>query len=1186
VSADDLDELRQALVDDIEAVAAALLGKPNRAASTRRTLRWGRRGSLAVELAGRKRGLWHDHEANQGGGLFELIRRALDCDFVGAVAWARNWTGLPATERPRPPPPPPGNEAPDDDEKDRIARARALWAASRPLPGTLAERYLVERRAIPRPPTGWPAAVRYHAPARALILAATDDAGAVQAVQVVRLDAEGRKADDGKPAKLSYGRLAGAALRLEAMPGADTVLQLAEGPETALTVWAATGHETWCALGSMGKLKQPPFGTLLVAADDDPPAAPAAKALAKAVARWRAEGRRVAVATPWSVRRHDRSDFNDVAQALGLEAVAERLRQAVAPEPPAPVVRLPVEEARRRLDDAVAEFVRAARRHDAMRAKTEAQGLEPPAPPVHVAKASTGLGKSRIARRHVAELLRALRAAGDGRTVAIAVPRHALAAEQAALFAELAEVKAGGLTVATWRGREADDPARPGEKMCKNLDAVREAQAAGLDVQAAACRRKIGATVFACPFFEGCAYQAQRQRRADLWLVPHELLFTSKPRAIGALAALIVDESCWAAGLEGVTGRGTAISVESLAARADLPRGHAGLGDDQARLDDCRRRLHQALADHPDGPLHRETLLAAGIAAETGRDGRALSWRRLVGDVLRPGMTATDRREALAKAAGNRQAMREARLFGAVEALLADDGPPASGWAELSREATDAGEVRVVRLRGRKPVRDGWLVPTLHLDALADVEMLRPYWPGAELVADLEAEAPHQRIFQVADRTFGKSALAPDDYCDEGEARRRARNSRDTKAAALAIARHYGGRPVLVVAQKIVREAWQASGALPAYVELAHHNAITGADGWRDVAALVVVGRTLPRPADAERLAEALTGRAVERLGGPYPRADAVRLLRNGGAVAAEAVRHPDAMVEAVRWQIAEGELLQIIGRARGVNRQAGKPVDVFVLTDLPLPLPVELLPWAAVAPSPAELQLAAGGMAFVEPAHAAAAYPELWRSHDAAKKAFSRQSEVRDIPHIDIPYWGMSLTSCRYQLRGAGQRPAEAEFDPTVVLDPRGFIEAHLGPLAAFEVPGEAPPPEARPAAPTEAARRPEPAPVEPAEPAVPPWPPPEPAIDLPLNGFVGREPPCLAAVPRRMGIAEHLLAGALLAKPRPPFLDGLAGLLRKKALAGRYELAEVLMMPPPWSPPGGGLFGLGPPPWPPTPP
>ena len=64
----------------------------------------------------------------------------------------------------------------------------------------------------------------------------------------------------------------------------------------------------------------------------------------------------------------------------------------------------------------------------------------------------------------------------------------------------------------------------------------------------------------------------------------------------------------------------------------------------------------------------------------------------------------------------------------------------------------------------------------------------------------------------------------------------------------------------------------------------------------------------------------------------------------------AETDRHPNVIAEAIRWHIAEGELIQIIGRARGVNRTRDNPVDILVMTNAPLPIPVERLITAAIS--------------------------------------------------------------------------------------------------------------------------------------------------------------------------------------------------------------------------------------------
>jgi RecA-family ATPase len=56
----------------IEPVARLLLGEPNRTLSSKGELRYGTRGSLSVDL---QKGTWFDNEANQGGGVLDLVTR-------------------------------------------------------------------------------------------------------------------------------------------------------------------------------------------------------------------------------------------------------------------------------------------------------------------------------------------------------------------------------------------------------------------------------------------------------------------------------------------------------------------------------------------------------------------------------------------------------------------------------------------------------------------------------------------------------------------------------------------------------------------------------------------------------------------------------------------------------------------------------------------------------------------------------------------------------------------------------------------------------------------------------------------------------------------------------------------------------------------------------------------------------
>jgi predicted P-loop ATPase len=71
-------------------IARKLLGPPNDALSTRAQLRFGNNGSVAVEIAGARRGQWYDHENNIGGGPWEMLRLKGGLDNDQAKQWLRD----------------------------------------------------------------------------------------------------------------------------------------------------------------------------------------------------------------------------------------------------------------------------------------------------------------------------------------------------------------------------------------------------------------------------------------------------------------------------------------------------------------------------------------------------------------------------------------------------------------------------------------------------------------------------------------------------------------------------------------------------------------------------------------------------------------------------------------------------------------------------------------------------------------------------------------------------------------------------------------------------------------------------------------------------------------------------------------------------------------------------------------
>ena len=79
------------IVRAMEPVALELLGKPTTV--TRHDLTFGTRGSMCISL---DKGTWFDHEANEGGGVLDLVMKRCAVDKPGAMAWLQERRHLPA----------------------------------------------------------------------------------------------------------------------------------------------------------------------------------------------------------------------------------------------------------------------------------------------------------------------------------------------------------------------------------------------------------------------------------------------------------------------------------------------------------------------------------------------------------------------------------------------------------------------------------------------------------------------------------------------------------------------------------------------------------------------------------------------------------------------------------------------------------------------------------------------------------------------------------------------------------------------------------------------------------------------------------------------------------------------------------------------------------------------------------
>ena len=86
--------LRKEAAYKAESIACDLLGEPNKRLSSRRELRFGEHGKIAVKISGERSGTWYDFSAEKGGDMFDLVQERRKCDFRRAAEYLRSAVGM------------------------------------------------------------------------------------------------------------------------------------------------------------------------------------------------------------------------------------------------------------------------------------------------------------------------------------------------------------------------------------------------------------------------------------------------------------------------------------------------------------------------------------------------------------------------------------------------------------------------------------------------------------------------------------------------------------------------------------------------------------------------------------------------------------------------------------------------------------------------------------------------------------------------------------------------------------------------------------------------------------------------------------------------------------------------------------------------------------------------------------
>jgi hypothetical protein len=724
----------------------------------------------------------------------------------------------------------------------------------------------------------------------------------------------------------------------------------------------------------------------------------------------------------------------------------------------------------------------------------------------------TGVGKSQAARGGIARYVEqakktyAAKKAGKKKQkrkriphrVLVFVPTHRLGEEARQCLPE-------GITTTLWQSRKANNLAT-GEPLCLNLQAVAAAEAIGADVEMAACRKgRKGQEPILCRFYHECDYQAQKEaaKYADVIFCAHEYLYALPKLLTRKVGLVVIDESFWQAGLSF-----SRIAVDALDAELQTfpvrNNGHDKNSDDTAHLADLIDRLKLAvtlargeqLIDFPgnfsreDGYLTRAALLAAGLLPgnqyEDGSGAAAakLEWRRKVEVDLTP---QSSEETAKARAKEFRflgQLGKRAAMWRAVEELLS--GPDdATGRLGIVMKNTKDGAVLCLRINGRRDIHERIAgLPIIVLDATLSLEILKYYFPQIEVALDLKVMAPHEHMTQVIGLPVGKASLSKLEPGKRSAAEeKRVSNKRDRLLKT--VRKLAAGRRTLLITNKELEPLFAEAGP---NIETAHFNAIEGIDRWRDVDCLITIGRPLPAPDAIEQMAAALTGKPIslplrppKRAGG-RPQAvieqEQMVRLKNGTEVtlAARVFELPEA--ELIRQAVTEAAIVQAVGRARGVNRCAANPVEIWmILSDTVAPLALDAVAeFGDLEPNKIDVMIERGIVPAFS-ADAAKLYPDLWPTSQAARKAYSRDGlDVERNRRSSVtasykddgtaagprsvtgPYKYISIREShtpliRYQPKGPGQKSRIALVGTSTLAGALTQIEAALGDLAAFEI-------------------------------------------------------------------------------------------------------------------------------------
>lgn len=1060
----DADEVREVAVQRAEELFEQILGQPTDRARNGHW-RFGKRGSVSAHVRGSKSGQWFDHESGQGGDLIDFwaihgmglasarsdFRRVVES--LASRLGLDPGTGLTDLDRESLRARQAAREAQAQLEAQQAAQARqsvleAVQSVAQPLgddcPG---RRYLKSRGIHTLPPE---CTVAFH-PANslerqrglagaehgALIVWASTPQGEVTGGQRILLDSLGRKQAWDGPAKPMFGQLGDSLVRLPAKPNTTTDLFIAESPEAALTIWQATGAETWATLGA-GRFKvatdQAPLGRkVILCPDQDAPDSPAAIAYSKArdsLAQRHPDLWEAATPTP----EGSKHDLNDTLQASGTEAVSDALKAAFrvskidrAPDPTYP----PITEDRATAIDATGKAIRnwgqrAIAASQASRWLVMQYADLDSCDPLYRTKQKQVRQKARamISGSQGVGKTRALVGGGGkpgvlhearGLVSLMLLPDHRKAAEALSDYRANAPANAPD-AMQVW-GRSQPDPSNPKDKMCRVHELAEAVAQAGQSVRTSLC--------LGCPFRDICGYRQQehqieelaRSERGVVLFSVHETLSLPLPTDLNP-DLVILDERLRNLGIERHR-----LNLEDLQKRP--ANGSAGpngqTADAIADYEAWAIPAQQAILAVAEA--HRAALAAQGAAPAftvispkeppqgllrglVGAGWQAEHFKMAAQAIARVSAGAAFGAAKRAQEAHSRsileggafdaagQFKREAAQmdFGHARRLVAlfttialdlDHGQADSVGVWLNGDSLEVSALQTFRHAGGH---------FLHLDGTGSRRMAEALFGRLDLHHHrVERNA---KVIQITGHSFSKASITGQGW----HSGRRLEQAKATREKLQEVIQRTGANAVF--AQKAVLESLGLSGDERA----GHFGALRGINRWENAQTGIIIGRLQPAPQEVEAIARAFAAKAGDSFealpsGEAYPKTTRWMRVRDGAAQPLETEYHPDPWADLILTQIREKEVEQALDRLRLIHNP--EPKTVYLLNALVIDATIDaVVLWSNFSGGGTRPQRCFEQFGFLplSGAEAAKMFPRIWSSERTARADIKQLSDPKSV--------------------------------------------------------------------------------------------------------------------------------------------------------------------------------------------